>query len=400
MRVLHVLHTSLPHVCGYSIRSDRILSLQRQLGIDVSVVTSAQQPADALDEMVAEIPHFRTPPPNPARSPVREIQLMRALSRRIAAVFDQIRPDIIHAHSPILVGLPAYFAAKEHRLPFVYEIRDLWENASVDRGKFKAWSVPYRAVRGAESWLMRRADAVVTIGETLREDLSRRLGGDVFVVPNGVDPDAFPPLAPEPEWLRQWNPGGDRIIAYVGAFQPYEGLEILIRAMRHITTSQDRVRLLIVGDGPGRASLEALVDKEKLQAQVAFTGRLPHNRVKEIYAVADLLVYPRIATLTTQLTTPLKPLEALSMEKAVLASDLPALRELISDQETGILFEPGNPADLAEKALRILGDPLLRARLGRAGRVRVLEERRWDISVARYKPIYLDLLAGRAQRRH
>ena len=121
-------------------------------------------------------------------------------------------------------------------------------------------------------------------------------------------------------------------------------------------------------------------------------GRLPHARVNEVYAVADLLVYPRIATLTTELTTPLKPLEALAMEKAVLASNLPAMRELISDQETGILFEPGNSTDLAEKALGLLADRSLRNRLGREGRTRALRDRRWETVVAVYQPVYRKLL--------
>src|SRR6267378_6488093 len=124
MRVLHVLHTSLPNICGYSIRSDRILSLQRKMGIELAVVTSAQQPDNPPDEILAGIPHFRTRTPSLARSPVREIQLMWALARRIAAVFDQVRPDVIHAHSPVLVGLPAYFVARRRGLPLVYEVRD------------------------------------------------------------------------------------------------------------------------------------------------------------------------------------------------------------------------------------------------------------------------------------
>lgn len=385
----------MPYVCGYSVRSEQILSLERKMGIEVAVVTSAQQPDAPPDAVLAGVPYFRTHCERLMRSPLREFQLMWALARRISAVIDQFKPDVVHAHSPVLVGLPAYFVARRRGLPLVYEVRDLWENASVDRGKFAVGSVPYRVARGLETWLLRHADAVVTIGETLRDELQRRTGRSIAVTSNGVDPDLFRPLEPDPEWLRQWNPDGQQVIAYVGAFQPYEGLDVLAKAMRLIVAQQDRVHLLIVGDGPERRELEAVVEREKLQAHVTFAGRLPHGRVKEIYAVADLLIYPRIATLTTQLTTPLKPLEALSMQKAVLASDLPAMRELISDQATGMLFEPGNPQDLAEKALKLLSDPSLRSKLGGEGRSRILQERCWDLSVAKYKPIYGKLLANR-----
>src|SRR6266480_5859840 len=270
MRILHVLHLSLPFVSGYSIRSEQILSIQRRMGMEVSVVTSAQQPDAPSDAVLDGVPHFRTPPLRLMHSPIREIQLMYALLRRIASAIEEARPEIIHAHSPVLVGFPAYFAAKRHGLPFIYEVRDLWENASVDLGKFAAWSVSYRAARSLETWLLRRADAVVTIGETLRDELQGRTKRNVAVTSNGADPEAFCPMEPDPEWRREWNSGDDQVIAYVGSFQPYEGLEILIRAMRQIVAQRDRVHLLIVGDGPERTGLEALVEKEKLQRQVTF----------------------------------------------------------------------------------------------------------------------------------
>lgn len=398
MHILHVLHLSLPFVCGYSIRSEQILTLQRKMGIQVSVLTSAQQPEALLDAVLDGIAYFRTPPRRLMRSPIREWQLMSALFRRIGAVLEKVRPDIVHAHSPILVGLPAYLAARRRGLPFVYEVRDLWENASVDRGKFAAWSLSYRAARALETWLLRRADAVVTIGETLRDELQGRTTRDVVITANGADPEVFRPIDPDPEWRRQWNSQGDQVVAYIGSFQPYEGLEILIHAMKPIVVQRNRVHLLIAGDGPERAGLQALVAKEGLANHVTFTGRLPHGRVKEIYAVADLLVYPRIATLTTQLTTPLKPLEAFAMQKAVLASNLPAMRELVSHEETGLLFEPGNAAELAKQALRLLGDPALRVKLGRAARQWVAQHRLWESSVARYEPVYAGLLSKGTRR--
>lgn len=394
MRVLHVLHTSMPHVCGYSIRSDQILTLQKKMGIDVAVVTSAQQPAPSSDEVIDRIVYFRTHCKWLMRSPVREVQLMWKLGRRVTSVINQFKPDIVHAHSPVLVGLPAYRAAKARGLPFVYEVRDLWENASVDRGKFAAGSVAYRAARAMETWLLNRASSVVTIGDALRDELQGRTRREVVVTPNGTDPEAFRPINPEPAWQKEWNPGSKQVIAYIGSFQPYEGLDVLIKALPLIIARLSNAHLLIAGDGPERRGLEMLAKEVGAQDHVTFTGRIPHQRVKEIYAIADLLVYPRIDTLTTRLTTPLKPLEALSMEKAVLASNLPAIRELVADQISGMLFEPGNPVDLANKAVALLGNREFRIQLGREGRSRVLQDRVWSASVARYAEIYGKALAA------
>jgi glycosyltransferase involved in cell wall biosynthesis len=174
--VLHVLHNSLPVVCGYSIRSGYILRLEKQDGLEVKAVTSAQHlNGPAMRDWIDGIEHRRTPGYQGKPWPVwREWQLMRRLEQQVARAVDEWRPDLIHAHSPVLVGLPALRVARRSRLPFVYEVRDLWENASVDRGRFRETSALYRAARGIESHVLARADAVVTICDSLRAELLPR----------------------------------------------------------------------------------------------------------------------------------------------------------------------------------------------------------------------------------
>ena len=395
MRILHVLHTSLPHSCGYSIRSDRILSIQKDMGMEVFAVTSARQPDAAPDCVMDGIHYWRTPSPRLWRSPIREMQLISALAGKVSEVIGRVNPDIVHAHSPVLVGLPAYRVARRAHLPIAYEVRDLWENAWVDHGRFRADSTGYRAARRLESFLIKRADAVVTLCDSLREELEPRRGGPVAVAANGVDPDLFAPVDARAEWVSTWNPQGRRLIGYIGSFQPYEGLETLIGAMPRIVHTTPDAHLLIAGDGPLRTSLEEKVRSLSLSAHVTFTGRVPHDRVREIYALAEVLVYPRVATRTPELTTPLKTLEALSMAKAVLASDLKPLRELVEDGRTGMLFKAGDIEDLASKATAMLADDALRDRLGHQGRRWAISNRRWEDSVAHYGNVYDQVLSAR-----
>jgi len=140
VRVLHVLHHYFPILDGYTIRSMYILRHQRALGLDVAVLTSGQQGRSTAEcEDVEGVRVFRTPG-GPASGPpgVREALSVQQLRRRLAGVVARVRPDIIHAHSPSIVALPSLRAARASRLPFVYEVRDLWENASVDRGLTRA----------------------------------------------------------------------------------------------------------------------------------------------------------------------------------------------------------------------------------------------------------------------
>jgi PEP-CTERM/exosortase A-associated glycosyltransferase len=396
MRVLHVLHHSLPVLDGYSLRTSYILRNQAAQGLSLAAVTSSQHPAGQGSREIDGIPVDRTPVYDGSQLPLwREWHLMARLRQRLLETARRFRPSIIHAHSPVLVGHPALAVARELSIPFVYEIRDLWENASVDRGRFGEHSAWYRMARSFETRVLRGADAVVTICEALRRELAARLGGgdDVYVVSNGVDTRAF---APQPRCgasAARWNLDGREVIGYVGTFQPYEGLADLVAALPAIRQARPAAHLLIVGGGDGEAALRELVERRALSAHVTFTGRLPHGEVRQAYTVADVLVYPRRATRTTRLTTPLKPLEAMAMAKPVLVSDLPPLRELIQPGLTGSVFRAGDADDLAEQCVSLLADPMQRERCGAAARAWVVREREWSRNVAGYQPIYGKVLS-------
>jgi glycosyltransferase involved in cell wall biosynthesis len=297
----------------------------------------------------------------------------------------------------VLVGLPALLAARKYGLPFVYEIRDLWENASVDRGKFRYNSPFYRLARGLETYVLRRADAVVTICDALRWDVTTRVSDPhrVYVVGNGVDAGAFDAASVKvPDDLRRrWRVDGKRVIAYVGTFQPYEGLDLLIQSMPAILASAPNAHLLIVGGSAGESTaveqaLEARVESLKLGSHVTFTGRVPHSMVKSAYAIADIVVCPRLLTRTTALTTPLKPLEAMAMGRPLVISDVPGMRELVREGYTGVTFPAGDADALSRVCLRLLGDTGLRRALGQRARAWVAEHRQWPTLVARYRDIY------------
>ena len=400
MRILHVLHTSLPYLCGYSIRSDYILRFQRDMGYESAVVTSAQHPnREAMQEEMDGVMHWRTPAYRGRPVPLlREMRLMRLLEGRIETAIAAWRPELIHAHSPLLVGFPALRAARRHGLPLVYEVRDLWENASVDRGKFAYNSPFYRLARDQETRLLRQADAVVTICEKLREELAPRAGRPekVHLVGNGVDAGGFVPLAADPEARREWRLEGKRVLGYVGTFQPYEGLDTLIAALPRLLAREPKAHLLITGSGGQEPQLRAMAREMGLDAHITFTGRVPHSRVKTIYALADLMVYPRLLTRTTALTTPLKPLEAMAMARPVLVSDVPAMQELVQPEVTGLTFRAGDTDHLAARCAELLTAPERCRELGMRAREWVLRERQWPMLVARYRSIYAAAQAARA----
>jgi PEP-CTERM/exosortase A-associated glycosyltransferase len=394
MRVLHVLDHSIPLQSGYTFRTRAILREQRRLGWETFQLTSPKQTSCAAPEETVDGLHFfRTLAPAAGRRLPGwdEWQLMRRLQSRLEAVARQVRPELIHAHSPVLNAAPALAVGRRLGIPVVYEVRAFWEDAAVDHGSTREGSLRYRCTRAFESRALRQADHVFTICEGLRSDIvARGIRADkVTVIPNAVDIDNFEPGGhPDAALKSRWGLDGAIVIGFVGSFYAYEGLDLLLDALPQLLQSQPDVKLLLVGGGPQDAALKAQATRMGLAEKVCFTGRVPHHEVQAYYDLVDVLAYPRRAMRLTELVTPLKPLEAMAQGRLLVASDVGGHRELIRNGETGLLFTAGSATALAQRLLELIADRACWSRLRAQGRTYVEEQRSWRASVARYAPVY------------
>jgi PEP-CTERM/exosortase A-associated glycosyltransferase len=395
MRVLHVLDHSIPLHSGYTFRTRSILREQRALGWETFHVTSAKQGSgDMLEETVDGLHFYRTPASSGmlARLPVlNQKDVIDGLARRLAEIIPQVKPDVIHAHSPSLNALAALRAGKKFGIPVVYEVRAFWEDAAVDHGTASENGLRYRLTRALETYALKHADAVTTICEGLRRDIvARGIPADkVTVIPNAVDIDKFSVGgAADQELKRKLGLQGTRLIGFIGSFYAYEGLDILLRAVPKLTARLPDLRVLLVGGGPQDAQLRQLAKSLGIEDKVVFTGRVPHDQVQKYYDLLDVLVYPRSSMRLTDLVTPLKPLEAMAQGRVLAASDVGGHLELIADGKTGVLFKADDPAALADKVGELLEAQQQWPHLRAAGRHYVESERNWPVSVARYKRIY------------
>jgi len=399
MTVLHVLDHSVPLVSGYSIRSRNIVAYQHEMGLRPVVVTSPKHGfAGAAPESIDGIRYYRTPEPGGrlrARAYVREIALMLGLARRVAEVARAEDARVLHAHSPLLNGLPALWVGRQLGLPVVYEARAFWEDAAVDQGRTHEGSFRYGLTRGLETLLFRRAARVVAIGQAMREEIIRRgvNPGRVSVVPNGVDVAWFRPTARSESLAHRLGlQQGGPVLGFIGSFYHYEGLQFLLEALPGLREGAPGLRLLLVGSGEEEAVLRTKA--ASLGDAVVFAGQVPHDRVRDFYSLIDVFVYPRRRMRLTELVTPLKPLEAMAMARPVLASDVGGLTELITHEVTGLLFPAESRGRFAGEAVRLAADPGLRAELGCRARLAMIEERGWRCLVSRYLPLYEALVGG------
>jgi len=395
MRILHILDHSIPLHSGYTFRTRAILREQQRNGWQTRQVTSAKQgPTGKQVEEIDGLSFYRSHcrAGQLAKLPVlAESLLMLDLGRRIEEAVTDWRPDILHAHSPVLTALPAIWVARRKRLPVVYEVRAFWEDAAVSHGTGHEGDLRYRAVRGIESFALRNVAAITTICEGLKRDILGRgiASSKVTVIPNAVDLDEFPPIAGRDLDLeRQLGLGQAEVLGFLGSFYHYEGLHLLLQAMTRLTDGDRNIRLLLVGGGPEEERLKRDAERLGLAGRVIFTGRIPHRDIARYYSLVDLLVYPRLDIRLTDLVTPLKPLEAMAQGIVLAASDVGGHRELIQDMETGYLFPPDDPDAMASKIRVALADRDRWPRMRQAGRRFVEQERNWRISVANYRDVY------------
>lgn len=404
MHILHIFDHSIPLHSGYAFRSQAILEAQRELGWQTSHLTSSKHyPPSAQEEDVDGLHFYRTLPVWSLldRVPViNQYAVIEYLARRLASVCEKERPDILHAHSPCLMGLAALRVGRRTGLPVVYEMRASWEDAAAHHGTTREGSLRYILSRNLETYVLRRADAVTTICQGLREDIvTRGLDADnVEVIPNAVDVEMFAERDPDEELARTLGIDGKKVLGFAGSFYAYEGLSLLLAAMLKIRAVFPDICLLLIGGGPEEARLKAMSIDLGLDDIVIFTGRVPHEEVGSYYALVDIFVYPRVLSRLTETVTPLKPLEAMAQRCLVVASDVGGHRELIRDGKTGVLFTADSPDSLSQVTLKLLNNSGSWSTMKDAGRRFVEEERTWATSVARYKAVYERALTGARSR--
>lgn len=382
-RVLHVVKNSLPQVqAGYTLRTHAILREQMAAGHDVRAVTRLGFPvaqgrlADRVD-VVDGVEYHRL-------LAVRGTDVDE-YARRLTAFARSQRVDLLHAATDHVNGHAAGIAAGELDLPFVYEVRGFLEDSWACRhgGDARASVTErYRWARDRETQAMLAADAVITLGAAMADDIvSRGVPAErIHLVPNGVDDAYLAPLRDPSEARAHLGLRDDRLwVGAVTTVHAYEGLATLVDAVALARASGIDVGAVIVGDGPGLRALQSAAPDD---GSIVLVGRVSGRAAIDWYDALDAVVIPREDHRVTRLVTPLKPVEALARGRLVVASDLPALRE--STAGFARFVPAGDAHALAEELA--LGDR--HRELGTAGRAWVESERRWQAVCRAYDDAY------------
>lgn len=306
--------------------------------------------------------------------------------------------DLIHERFNLL-ALGGALASRKLGLPFVLEVNaDLLEQR-----KFKG--TPERGLRRLFAvWETRMcfntAAKIICISAALKEHLNTKWNIDeskLTILPCAADVGAFKPNHNSKSVRKGLGLTTEPVVMWVGGFYPWHDLRLLLESFAAVLQRRPDARLVLVGDGPTRPSVERMVQEDdRLRQAVMYTGAIAHTSVPDMLSIADVAVVPS-APITAGLGgtgTPLKLFEYMAAGKAIVATALNEAAEVILDGNNGLLVDAGDINGFAEATLKLIDDPEERNRLGRNAREQAVKQYSWEHYTRRLEEIYLSVVGN------
>ena len=364
-------------------------------GYDVAIICPTGPGCEAHEETIAGIRILRYDLPLEGSGPLgylREYSAALWHTFRLACrEHRRARFDIVHAcNPPDLLFLVAGFFKWCAGARFVFDHHDICPE--LYEAKFSRRDVFYRLMLKLERWTFRSADISIAPNESYRRiAISRGAmpGERVFVVRSGPSLERMRITPPRPE-LRC---GRRYLVGYVGVMGPQEGIDLLLRAARHIVDTRGRkdVHFGLVGGGTSLKAMQTLAADLGVAPYVTFTGRVPDEQMLEMLNTADVCVNPDVANEMNDKSTMNKVMEYMALGKPIVQFDLTEGR--FSAQQASLYARPNDALDLGDQLIALLDDPQRREQMGAFGRKRVLDELQWSHEAPKLLAAYRALRA-------
>jgi phosphatidylinositol alpha-mannosyltransferase len=285
---------------------------------------------------------------------------------RVRELFRRQRFDVLHMHEP-LMPLAPWFVLRQSPAPVVATFH-------THREQGHRWYPRYRWILAP---LMRRVRLRLAVSEAARRTVARHFPGRYDIVPNGIDVARFERPAERPPEMRD----AGRYVLFVGRLEPRKGVDCLVRAMAIVQQRVPSARLVIVGNGPDRAAIEAA--GRAAGVGVVFAGRVADDALPAYYRSADVVCSPALGGESFGIVL----LEAMAAGRPIVATRIEGYIELLAGAGSSQLVDPGEPGPLADAITTLLGDPDLCRSLGARGS-QFARNYDWDAIARRLESIY------------
>lgn len=370
-RILILSTAYLPLIGGSELAIRHITDRLR--GYDFDMVTGRYTSSMPVMEQIGRVRVFRAGGRLSRLALLLPKNLMPvAMAFTAARLMRSHRYILVHAYQASQAGGAAWLLKLLHpRTPVVLTLQ---EGKDLDRQP--------PLVRFFRSLIFRAADRITAISTYLADYAHRHSRAPVDLVPNGVDVSAF----------AHNTPTSEPTIISVSRLVKKNGVENLIRAMPHVLASVPAARLVLVGDGPLRASLAALAADLRVSGTVEFAGTVPHDRLPDAFSRAMVFVRP---SLSEGLGSAF--LEAMAAGVAVVGPSLGGIKDFLTHEQTGLVCDPYDPADISRQIVRGLTDTALRSRLTANARALVRERYDWDAVARKMDAVYKEVASPKSK---
>lgn len=271
---------------------------------------------------------------------------------------------------PIFQGFTAWLIARLKRVPFLFEVRDLWPYFAIAVGVLKQ-PILIRLSEWLERFLYRRADRIVVNSPGFVDHVQARGGRIVELVPNGVDVSMFDPSPEDVKYRCSWGLEDHFIAVYAGAHGISNDLGILLEAAERLRDHPE-ISLVLLGDGKEKPSLVAYAQEMGL-ANIHFLPVVPKEEIPCALAAADACIAILKPIEAYKMTYPNKVFDYMAAGRPIVLAIDGVIREVVEDAGAGIWVKPGDPDALANAVLHLAENRELGRRMGLAGRAYVLE---------------------------
>jgi glycosyltransferase involved in cell wall biosynthesis len=281
------------------------------------------------------------------------------------------KPDVVIATSPqLLCALAGWWLAFWKRVPFVFEVRDLWPESLAAVGAASAGTLLHGTLSAIAGFLYRRADRVVIVSPAFQDQLVLHWNvpaEKISIVENGVETDRFRVDPAAAEVRTQLHLEDRFLICYIGTMGNAHGLETLIAAAEALRTTRPNAMFLLIGEGAEKDRIAELAAARGL-ANIRFLGQQPRERIPAYVSAADLCLVMLKKAELFKTVIPTKLLEYMACERAVVVAVDGQARQIVEEAGAGVFVEPENSGALVHAIHDLAEDPARRRQMGASGR--------------------------------
>lgn len=280
------------------------------------------------------------------------------------------KSDIVFATStPLTVGIPGFIISKLKKIPFCFEIRDLWPEAPIQLGVLTN-PILIRFARWLERFLYSKSNKIIALSPGMEEHIIK-IGvkkQKIILIPNCSDLDLFSPTLHDSYFREKYQFENKFLVSYFGAMGDINGLELVVETAQVLKRrGEDEIIFVLAGDGKKKPALESFCQGNNLD-NVIFVGNIPRKELPKLVASSNLclVIIKNVPILQTNSSN--KLFDSLSGGRPVLINFGGWIKELLEKYNAGVYIEPDNPNAMANKILEIKGDPEGRYEMGKNAR--------------------------------